>query len=64
MKNILFKFTFYEEQINAIWYLFYKQKDLLLLAKTKCSKNSIFQLLSFITLVTNMILILIPLKLF
>ena len=60
---IVFGFTLHKGQIDAIWTLFYEQKDLLLLAKTGFGKSLIFQLLSFMTSNIGVVLILMPLKL-
>ena len=53
----------YKEQIDAVFYLFYEQTDLLLLAKTGFRKSLIFQLVPFMTSDPDVVLILIPLKL-
>ena len=63
MGLIVFGFTLHEGQIDAIWTLFYEQKDLLLLAKTGFRKSLIFQLLLFMTSTIGVVLILMPLKL-
>ena len=42
--SVIFGFTFQEAQIDVVWTLFYKRRDLLLLAKTGFGKNLIFQL--------------------
>ena len=60
---IVFGFTLYEEQVDAISCLFYEQTNLLLLAKTGFGKNIIFQLLPFMTTAPGVVLILMPLKL-
>lgn len=60
---IVFEFTLYEEQVNAISYLFYERTDLLLLTKTSFGKSIIFQLLTFMTAGPGVVLILMPLKL-
>lgn len=62
---VVFRFFLHETQIEAIWTLFYKCKDLLLLAKTGFGKSLIFQLLFFMILVptSRVILFLILLKL-
>lgn len=39
---VVFGFSLYEAQIEAIWTLFYKRRDLFLLAKTRFGKNLIF----------------------
>lgn len=60
---IIFGFTLDEAQVDAIWTLFYEQRDLLLHAKTGFGKSLIFQLLPFMTSPTGIVLILMPLKL-
>lgn len=60
---VVFRFILYKEQIDTISYLFYKQSNLFLLAKIGFQKNIIFQLLLFITPITGVIFILMPLKL-
>lgn len=60
----MFRFALYKKLINTIWYLFYEQKSLLFLAKIGFGKSFIFQLLLFITLITDIFFILIFLKLF
>lgn len=64
MENIMFRFVFYKKQINAIRCLFYKQKDLLFLAKIRFDKSFIFQLLSFIPAVADEIFILMLVRFF
>ena len=61
--QIVFGFTLYEEQVDAIRTLFFEQRDLLLLAKTGFGKSLIFQLIPFMTPVLGLVLILMPLKL-
>lgn len=60
---IFFGFTLHNEQIDAIWYLFYEQTDLLLLGNTGFGKSLIFQLMSFMTPIAGVVLILMPLEL-
>lgn len=60
---IVFGFVLHEEQIDAIYCLYYESTDLLLLAKTGFGKSLIFQLLPFMTPIPGVVLILIPLKL-
>ena len=60
---IVFGFTLHKEQIDAIWYLFYEQTDLLLLGETGFGKSLIFQLLPFMTPIAGVFLILMPLEL-
>lgn len=45
--KVVFGFVLYNAQIEAIWTLFYEQKDLLLMVKTMFEKNLIFQLFPF-----------------
>lgn len=61
--SIVFGYTLHKEQIDAIQTLFYQPKDLLLFTKIGFGKNSIFQLILFITLIFGVVLILMPLKL-
>ena len=49
--------------MDAIYTLFYEQRDLLLLAQTGFGKSLIFQLLSFLFDPTSVVIILMPLKL-
>lgn len=44
---VVFGFTLYHSQINIIWTLYYKCRDLLLLAKTGFKKSLIFYLFFF-----------------
>lgn len=60
---IIFGFTLQEAQVDALYTLFYKQRDLLLLAKTGFGKSLIFQLLPSIYDPTGVVIILMPLKL-
>ena len=60
---IVFGFKLHEVQVEAIYTLFYERRDLLLLAKTGFGKNLIFQLISFFTTASDIILTLMPLKL-
>lgn len=60
---IIFGFTLQEAQVDALYTLFYKQKDLLLLAKTGFGKSLIFQLLPFMYDPTGIVIILMPFKL-
>lgn len=60
---VVLGFTLYKQQIDAILCLFYKQTDLLVLAKTGFGKNIIFQLLWFMTPTTGIVFILMPIKL-
>lgn len=60
---IIFGFTLQEAQVDALYTLFYEQRDLLLLAKTGFGKSLIFQLLPFIYDPTGVVIILMPLKL-
>lgn len=62
--QVVFGFTLHEKRIRAILDLFYKQIDLIFLAKTGFSKSIIFQLLPFMTAAPRVVFILIPLKLF
>lgn len=59
----MFGFVLHEEQIDAIYCLYYKSTDLLLLAKTGFAKSLVFQLLPFMTPIPEVVLILMPLKL-
>ena len=61
--KIVFGFVLHKEQIDAVFCLFYKQTDLLLLAKTGFGKSLIFQLVPFMTSDPGEVLILMPLKL-
>jgi len=63
MGTVVYGFTLHEQQIDALWCLFYERRDLLLLAKTGFHKSLIFQLLPFINPVAGVVLILMPLKL-
>lgn len=63
MGLVIFGFTLQESQVNAVWTLFYEQRDLLLLAKTGFGKSLIFQLLPFMFEPTGIVIILMPLKL-
>lgn len=60
---IIFGYTPYDAQIDAICTLAYEQRDLLLLARTGFGKSLIFQLLPFMTASPGVVLILMPLKL-
>lgn len=60
---IAFGFTLKEAQVDAIYTLFYKRKDLLHLAKTGFDKGLIFQLLPFLFDPTGVVIILMPFKL-
>ena len=60
---IVFGFTLHDTQVEAIYTLFYEQRDLLFLAKTGFGKSLIFQLLPFMTTPMGVVLILISLKL-
>lgn len=60
---IVFGFRLHEAQIKAIYTLYYKRRDLLLLAKTGFGKSFIYQLIPFLTADPGVVLILIPLKL-
>ncbi len=59
----IFGFALQEAQVDSIYTLFYKQRDLLL-AKTGFGKSLIFQLLPFFFNLTGVVIILIPLKVF
>lgn len=61
--SVIFGFTLQEAQVDAVWTLFYEQRDLLLLAKTGFGKSLIFQLLPFMFEPTGIVIILMPLKL-
>ena len=61
--QILFSFILRDAQVEAIWTLFYEQKDFLLLARTGFGKSLIFQLIPFMLNPTGVVLILMPLKL-
>ena len=62
---VVFGFSLHKAQIEAIWTLFYKRKDLFLLTKTGFRKSLIFQLLPFMipAPTSRVILVLMPLKL-
>lgn len=60
---IIFGYTPYDAQIDAICTLAYEQRDSLLLARTGFGKSLIFQLLPFITASPGIVLILMPLEL-
>lgn len=60
---LIFGFALHEEQVDALWTLFYQATDLLLLAKTGFEKSLIFQLLLFMSSPCGVVLILMPLKL-
>lgn len=60
---IIFSFLLHNEQVDAIRMLFLEQKNLLLFKKTSFGKSLIFQLLLFLSLVIELIIILILLKL-
>lgn len=60
---IIFGFLLHDEQVNTIRMFFFEQNDLILLTKTGFGKNLIFQLLLFLSLVTELVIILMPLKL-
>ena len=60
---IVFGFELHNVQVDAICTLFYKRKDLLLLAKTVLGKSLIFQFIPFLTSIPGVILMLISLKL-
>ena len=64
MRLFVFRYGLYEEQVDALWTLFYQATDLLILAKTKFGKSLIFQLLLFMSFFYRVMLILISLKLF
>ena len=61
---IVFGYILYKNQIDEIYILFYKWKDLFLLIKIDFSKNLIFWLLPFLSSTFNIVLMLILLKLF
>lgn len=61
--SVIFGFTLQKAQVDAVWTLFYEQRDLLLLAKTGFGKSLIFQLLPFMFEPTGVVIILMPLKL-
>ena len=61
--EIVFGFTLQRAQVDAIWTLFYKHHDLLLVAKTGFGKSLIFQLLPFMINPTGVVIILMPFKL-
>lgn len=60
---VIFGFTLQEAQVDAVWTLFYEQRDLLLLAKTGFGKSLILQLLPFMFEPTGIVIIFMPLKL-
>lgn len=60
---IVFEFTIYKAEINAIYILFFEKKDLLLFANISFRKSLIFQILLFFILVLRVVLTLILLKL-
>lgn len=60
---IVFGFILNDEQVNAIWTLGYKRKDLLLFAKTGFGKSVIFQLPPFMLSPCGVIIIFMPFKL-
>ena len=60
---IVFGFELYDAQVNAICILFYKRRDLLLLAKTGFGKSLIFQLILFLSSTLGVVLTLMLLKL-
>lgn len=60
--SIIFGFSLHKDQIKAMYTLFYKRRDLLLLIKTSFGKNLIFQLFPFLSAISNIILTLMPLK--
>lgn len=61
--QVVFGFVLHDTQIEAIWTLFYEQRDLLLMAKTGFGKSLIFQLLPFMMPQIGVVLTLMPLKL-
>ena len=61
--QVVFGFVLHDAQIEAIWTLFYEQRDLLLMAKTGFGKSLIFQLLPFMMPQTVVALTFMPLKL-
>lgn len=63
MGTIMFDFLLWEAQISTIWTLFYKRKDLLLIAQTEFEKSLIFQFILFILQSPGVVIILIPFKL-
>lgn len=63
LKSIILGFIFYNEQIETICILFYKQRDLLLFAKTRFIKSLIFQIVLFLSAKPGVVLILMLLKL-
>ena len=63
LRSIIFGFTLHDKQVEAICTLVYKQRDLLLLAKTGFGKSLIFQLVLFLSAKPGVILTLMPLKL-
>lgn len=62
IKQVVFRFTFHKEQINATSCLFYEQTNLLLLAKTSFGKSIIFKLLPFMTAIPGVVVIFMSLK--
>lgn len=60
---IVFGFKLHEAQVEAIYTLFYEQRDLLLLAKTGFGKSLIFELISFLTATPGVVLTVMLLKL-
>lgn len=60
---IVLKFELHNAHIDAICTLFYKKKNLLLLAKIKFGKSLISKLMPFLTSTLDIILTLMPLKL-
>lgn len=61
--SVIFGFTLQEAQVDAVYILFYEQRDLLLIAKSGFGKSLIFQLLPFIFEPIGIVIILMPLKL-
>lgn len=59
----IFGFALQKTQVDAIYMLFYEQRDLLFLVKTGFGKSLIFQLLPLFFDLTSMVIIFIPLKL-
>lgn len=60
---IIFDFLLYNKQIDTIHIFLFKQKDLLLLIKTSFDISFIFQLILFFTPVSELIIILMLLRL-
>lgn len=60
---IIFGYILHDQQVDAIYTLFYEKQDLLLLAKTGFGKSLIFQLLPFMSYPTGVVIIFMPLKL-